>query len=385
MGAITYNRSVVQQSKVNAQPFFCDSVILLSVTALLVLSMVMIYSTSGVVSQERLGDAYFYVKRQGIALVVGLLFMTILSKLNIAKLRQISSLFLLLSLILLALVLVPGLGSRSGGATRWLKLGPISFQPVEYVKLFMVVFIAGYISKYEAELKEFIPGLLKPFFLVSLIAALLLLQPDFGSTAVITIIALAMLLASGTRIKHLALCAILASVSAGLLIASSPYRLQRVLTFLAPWDEPKGKGYQLIQSLIAVGSGRLTGQGLGSGQQKLFYLPAAHTDFIFAVIAEELGFIGCLGVLVLFGLLLWRGILIAGRLADNIFAYSLAIGVTALLVVPAFLNMAVVTGLLPTKGLALPLISYGGSSLSASLMAVGILLALSRAALKSVP
>ena len=217
-----------------------------------------------------------------------------------------------------------------------------------------------------------------PFVYLAPVAAFLLLQPDFGSSAILAMVVLAMSTAAGVRILHLAMSFLGCAGLMTALVIASPYRMGRVLSFLSPMRDMQGKGYQLIQSLIAVGTGHLSGVGLGGSQQKLFFLPAAHTDFIFAVVAEELGFIGAVVVLLCFLVFLGRGLAIASRLADDTFSYVLAVGLTLLIVGPALLNMGVVTGLLPTKGLVLPLVGYGGSSLIASLVTVGMLLALAR-------
>jgi cell division protein FtsW len=223
-------------------------------------------------------------------------------------------------------------------------------------------------------------GIVKPFALVSSVAALLLLQPDFGSSAVIVLVVLGMALASGVRLWHMVLCTIAAALCLGTLVLISPYRMMRVVSFLSPFADASGKGYQLIQSLIAVGTGQLSGVGLGSSQQKLFFLPAAHTDFIFAVIAEELGFIGGVVVIAAFLVILWRGLALARSVGHDTFLFAAAVGLTLLIVVPALLNVGVVVGLLPTKGMVLPLVGYGGSSLMTCMAVVGLLLGIRREA-----
>jgi cell division protein FtsW len=241
-----------------------------------------------------------------------------------------------------------------------------------------VIFLAGYFARNEGSIGDVINGVLKPFLLLGCIAVPLLMQPDFGSTAVMAVVTFGIAVSLGVKLRWILVGLIAAGGLAAILVAVSPYRMMRIVSFLSPTADSSGKGYQLIQSLIAVGTGELTGVGLGGSQQKLFFLPAAHTDFIFAVIAEELGFVGCLGVIVAFLVFLWRGLLLASRLADDTFACGLAVGLTLLIVAPAFLNMGVVLGLLPTKGMVLPLVGYGGSSLISSLFGVGLLLALSR-------
>lgn len=360
-------------------PFLIDFPLLAVTIALVGISLVMVYSTTAIMSQEKYGDGFFFVRKQAFAAVIGLVLVWIASRLPLRAIRRISPYLYAMCLVLLALPLIPGLGDSAGGAKRWVYLGSLRFQPVELIKLCYTVFLAGYFARHEQSIPTFIDGLAKPMMLSALIGALLLAQPDFGSASVLAIVTLAMATASGARLSYLCICAVGLLACMGLMIYISPYRMSRVVGFLSPFSDASGKGYQLIQSLIAVGTGQFSGVGLGASQQKLFYLPAAHTDFIFAVIGEELGFLGCLSVICLFMIFLWRGLRLARRFSQDTFAFSLAIGLTCLIVVPAMLNMGVVLGLLPTKGLVLPLVGYGGSSLIASLAAVGLLLSLARA------
>ena len=353
--------------------------ILVSMTLLLIgFSLVMVYSTTGIVSQEKLGDPFFYLKRQALAGGFGVAAMFLAVRIPIDFLKRISPYLFAACVFLLALTLLPGVGDAAGGARRWIRLGFLRFQPAEFVKLSIVIFMAGFFARREATLSTFVGGVIKPFMLVGVVAGLLLLQPDFGSSVVIILVVLCMAAASGTRLRYLAVCTLVLAVCLGFLVALSPYRMKRIVSFLSPFADPAGKGYQLIQSLIAVGTGQVAGVGLGASQQKLFFLPAAHTDFIFAVIAEELGFIGALLIIGSFFIILWRGLKIAASVADDTFLFALAVGLTTMIVLPALLNVGVVIGLLPTKGMVLPLIGYGGSSLIASLIAVGLLLGIQR-------
>ena len=238
--------------------------------------------------------------------------------------------------------------------------------------------MAGYFARKEPKMRQFLYGVIYPFAYVGVVGAMLLKQPDFGSTVIICTVTVGMMWAVGVRLKHILVVLTVMAVGIVSMIVVSPYRMQRVLSFLSPFDDPQGAGYQLNQSLIAVASGQLSGVGLGASQQKLYFLPAAHTDFIFAVIAEELGFAGAVVIILTFLFLLWRGFKISARLAADPFVFSLAVGLTLLLVIPAFFNVGVVIGVLPTKGLVLPLIGYGGSSLISSLATVGLLLSLAR-------
>lgn len=359
-------------------PRFYDVVILSIVFILVGLSVVMVYSTTGVISSEKFSDPLFYLKRQVTSVVLGFVILFLCARINIERLKTFSPFCLPICLLLLFMTLLPGVGESSGGAKRWVNLFIIRFQPGEIVKVLFAVFIAGYLGRHENKLHFFTDGVLKPFTMVALVCGLLLIQPDFGSASVIAIISFAMIAATGVRLRYMALCGIALLMSAVTLVLVSPYRMRRIISFLNPWADPAGKGYQLIQSLIAVGTGQVSGVGLGASQQKLFFLPAAHTDFIYAVIGEELGFVGCVAVLLLFVLFLWRGLTIAAKLSDRPFSFALAIGLTLLVVAPALLNVGVVTGMLPTKGLVLPLVGYGGTSLVACMAAIGLLLALNR-------
>jgi cell division protein FtsW len=355
-----------------------DYVLLGTVLLLVGFGLVMVYSTTGITSQEKLGDSFFFAKRQLLSAFLGVLLMVGCFRIPTSFWRRVSPYLFFASLAVLLLPLIPGIADRAGGASRWVKLGPIRFQPAEFVKVFMVVFMAGFFARHEDRIKKFVTGVITPFALVGCVAGLLLLQPDFGSSAVIVTVTLAMALAGGVRLQHFAICSIVVAVVMGTLVFISPYRMMRVVSFLSPFSDASGKGYQLIQSLIAVGTGEVMGVGLGASQQKLFFLPAAHTDFIFAVISEEFGFVGGVCVIAAFLLLLWRGLLLANSLAHDTFLFTMAVGLTMIIVAPALLNVGVVIGLLPTKGMVLPLVGYGGSSLMACMAVVGILLGLKR-------
>lgn len=351
-----------------------DYLLVVTILLLVGFGLVMVYSTTGIVSQGKLGDSLFYAKRQLISAVLGGVVMVTCMQVPLGLIRKVAPYLLVASLLLLLLPLIPGIADRAGGASRWAKFGPIRFQPAEFVKVFMVIFMAGYLARHEQLISSFISGIVKPFSMLALVAALLLIQPDFGSTAVIVVVLLAMLLASGVRLSHMALCSVVVGCVMGLLVFISPYRMMRVVSFLSPFADASGKGYQLIQSLIAVGTGQVYGVGLGASQQKLFFLPAAHTDFIFAVISEELGFVGGVCTILGFLVVMWRGLLIARSVRHDTFLFALAVGLTMMIVAPALLNVGVVIGLLPTKGMVLPLVGYGGSSLIACMGVVGLLL-----------
>jgi cell division protein FtsW len=355
-----------------------EPVLLFLAILLISFSLVMVYSTTGVVAQEKFGDPYFYVKRQAVSALLGFFFLFVLSRIPMERIQKVTPYLYVTCLSLLLVTYLPGIGDRAGGAQRWINLGIIRFQPGEFVKLTFIVYLAGYLARHEESLSGFVTGILKPFMLVGGVCALFLKQPDFGSSAILCLITLVMIGTSGAKIKHLALMGLSFLIPAIFLILFSPYRMKRVTSFLQPWADASGSGYQLIQSLIAVGSGKLTGVGLGESQQKLFFLPAAHTDFIFAVVGEELGLIGCMLLLSVFLAFLARGIYLAGKVASDTFAFSLTLGLTLLVVMPAMLNAGVVTGMLPTKGMVLPLVGYGGSSIMATLSGIGIILSIVR-------
>jgi cell division protein FtsW len=346
--------------------------------ALILFSLIMIYSTTGIGTSGSGGDEYYFVKRQFIACVIGLILMLIASSFRLETLRRISPWCLGIALFLLLSTHVAGIAEDAGGARRWVRLGPLRFQPGEFAKLFFLIFLAGYYGRHESRLRYFKVGIVKPFLLLAPLCFLFLLQPDFGSTVTLLGLTLIMGIVAGVSIGHIFLCATATAGALLPLVLYSPYRMRRIMAFMYPESDVSGKGYQLFQSLIAIGSGEIFGVGVGHSQQKLHYLPAAHTDFIFSVIGEELGFIGCITLLLVFFSFMLRGIRIAQRLSHDPFACTLTIGMSMLIVLPAMLNVAVVTGLLPTKGMVLPFTGYGGSNLMMSMFAVGILFSLYR-------
>lgn len=360
-----------------------EMLLLLSCVALLGISLLMVLSTTAPLGEQQHADGLMFAKKHVLHMLVGVLAMLGVQKIPPGQMLRLGPVILCGSFFLLALVLVPSVGIEAGGAQRWIGVGPLRIQPGEFVKLGIVLYIASYVGRQEQRLGTLAGGLAIPFGIVGAVVLLLLLQPDFGTSAVIGLIVFAQLLVAGARLTHLFGAAILGAAAAWTMIQSSAYRLRRIQAFLDPFDDPSNTGYQLIQSLIAVGSGGISGAGLGAGQQKLFYLPAAHTDFIFAVIGEEMGLIGCSVALITFFLIGGAGISISLKLRESSELSTMAVGLTLLLCVPAFLNMMVVTGLLPTKGLVLPLVGYGGSAMVANLIAVGILMRLAKVPVKS--
>jgi len=354
-----------------------DRPLLAVVVLLLVGSVVMVYSASSAVAMERYDDAGYFLKRQLLWVGVGALAMLVTSRMNVWGWQRLALPLLVLSAALLVLVLMPSIGTTVNGARRWLRVAGWSLQPSELAKLAAVCYLARYLAAHTERIGEFRRGLLPPLVICGALVLLVLAEPDFGTATVIAILTLMLLFVGQARLLYLGGMVLAALPAMALLIASSPYRRQRFLAFLNPWDNAQTSGFQVIQSFLAMGRGGIGGLGLGESRQKLFFLPEPHTDFIFSVIGEELGLIGTVIVLALFVVFFWRGLVIAQR-ADEPFLRYLAVGITAMIGVQALLHMAVVIGLLPTKGLTLPLLSYGGSSLVVDLAAVGVLLAICR-------
>ncbi|HKB26891.1 MAG TPA: putative lipid II flippase FtsW, partial [Methylomirabilota bacterium] len=278
---------------------------------------------------------------------------------------------------LLVLVLVPPIGQAINGTRRWIRLGPVSFQPAELAKLALVVYLAAFLAKKREGLRDFRQGLLPPLAVAGALAALVLAQPDLGNCLTLLALTFGLLYLAGVRPVHLGLVLAPAVPLLALAIWVAPYRLRRITAFVDPWADPRGSGFQIIQSWLAFGNGGILGEGIGGSKQKLFYLPESHTDFIFAIIGEELGFVGAAAIVGLFVVLVWRGLRIGLRAPDPFGAY-LALGITVLIATQTLVNLGVVTGLLPTKGLPLPFISFGGSALLVTMLSTGVLLNISQ-------
>lgn len=356
-----------------------DPLLLFAVLALVGFGLVMVYSASAITAHEKLGDSFYFLKRQAMAAGLGLLAMATALKLGYRRMARLAYPLLLVTLVLLVLVLVPGVGTVVGGARRWLRAPGISLQPAEVAKVAWVVYLAYSLAKKQEKVRSFSIGFLPHVGIAGLLVLLCMLEPDFGSSVAILFLMFVLLFAAGTRWWFLAGSLVLAGLFSAVVIASSPYRLARILAYLDPWSHQRDTGYQLTESLMSIGSGGLTGLGLGDGRQKLFFLPEAHTDFIFAIIGEELGLLGAAAVIALYGVILWRG-LKASLAAREPFGMFLGMGLTALIGFQAIVNMSVAMGLLPTKGLTLPFVSYGGSSLIVLMGASGLLLSLSASA-----
>lgn len=359
----------------NLQRNFDSTLLLLAVT-LTCFGVVMVFSSSCIMAGEKYGDQFFFLKKQGQFALIGMFLMILTMYIDYELWRKMAIPLLLIGICLLVLLFVPGMGVKAGGAARWLRLPGVTVQPAEFVKLGIVLYLASSMTRKQEKIRSFKFGFLPYVLVLGVVLGLLLKQPDLGSSMIIAGVALVMLLMAGVRWSYVLPALLAALPLIYFMIMNVDYRRRRILAFLNPWEDPYDSGFQIIQSLVAFGSGGVLGRGLGVGEQKLFYLPEAHTDFIFSVIGEELGMIGVLTVAGLFLLLVLRGLRIA-MYAEDPFARYLAFGLSLLLGFEAFVNMGVCMGLLPTKGLALPFISYGGTSLVASLVAVGILLNIS--------
>ena len=353
-----------------------DTTILLLAVALTCFGVVMVYSSSSIMATMRYSDGFFFLKRQGIYALVGFALMALIMQVDYRHLRRLAVPFLLLCVVLLVAVLLPGIGTQAGGASRWIRLGPISLQPAELAKIALVMYMAHSLAKKQEKIKSFKLGFIPYMIILAVLLFLLLLQPDLGSALTLGAVAMVMLLVAGTRLSYLFSLVIIAAPFLYFAVMNVDYRRRRILAFLNPWEDPTNSGFQIIQSWIAFGTGGLFGNGLGEGKQKLFYLPEAHTDFIFSVVGEELGFAGVLVIAAMFLVLVLRGVRTSLGAPDD-FGRHLALGLSVLLGLEAFVNMAVVMGMLPTKGLALPFISYGGTSIVTTLMVIGLLLNIS--------
>jgi cell division protein FtsW len=337
----------------------------------------MIYSSSSVYAVERYKDSFFFLERHVAFLGIGTLLAFFVMMFDYKKLKTLSKPLLIISFFLLVLVLGPGLGREVSGAQRWFRFKFLSFQPSEFAVMAVIIYVADFISRKENDIKSFWKGFAPPMIVLGMTAMLILMQPDLGTTVSIGVVISIMIFIAGVRMTYLVSLFLLSIPALYMLIFSVPYRRIRILAFLNPWLDPKGSGFQIIQSQIALGSGGIIGVGLGHSKQKLFYLPAAHTDYIFSIIGEELGLIGTIGVIALFIIFIQQGIKIIKNAPDK-FGYFLSLGLVLMVCLRAIINIGVSCGVLPTKGLPLPFISYGGSSLMFDMVSVGILLNIAR-------
>jgi cell division protein FtsW len=356
-------------------PIRIDPVLLAVSLTLLLGGMIILASASIATADNASGDPFFYISRQAVAAMLGAVAGSICLFVPVNFWRQTGPLMLLAAFGLLFVVLLPGVGYTANGSTRWIRLGGLNLQASELARLCLMIYLAGYLVRHNKALREEFAGFVKPMIVLFIACCLLLAEPDFGAAIVLVAVAFAMMFVAGARFRDFFIFASLAVAGAGALAVTRQYRLERLTGFLDPWADPYDKGFQLTQSLIAIGRGEWLGVGLGDSVQKLFYLPDAHTDFVFAVYAEEFGLLGSLALITLFGLLLWRIFRLAVQAAklERFFEAYLAVGIGTWLGLQAFINLGVNMGLLPTKGLTLPLISYGRSSLIVAMISLGIL------------
>ncbi|MFA5144050.1 MAG: putative lipid II flippase FtsW [Candidatus Omnitrophota bacterium] len=344
------------------------------VTVMLVaVGIIMIYSASSIYAYSSMGDSLYFLKRHFIYLAVGFLMMLCAMAVDLKKLQKMSKPIMLVSVCLLILVLIPHIGRETAGARRWFRLGLVNFQPSEFAKIAVIVYMADIVSRKGILMKSFFRSYLPAVIVLGAVVGLVLLEPDLGTAITISFITFIILYAGGVRPLH-----IWASFAASLpllylLLFRVAYRRRRLMVFMNPWADKRGAGFQIIQSFVALGSGGPFGVGLGQSRQKLFYLPASHTDFIFSIIGEELGFVGVAAIITLFSLFVWQGMKVVFKAIEP-FERSLALGIVSLIAIEAIINIGVTAGALPTKGLPLPFISYGGSGLIFHLMAVGLLM-----------
>jgi cell division protein FtsW len=353
-----------------------DYLLLFSAIALAMLGLVMVASASITMADRELGYPFYYALRQSVYICLGVASGLLLFRLRLAILEHLGMALLLSAFVLLLLVLVPGVGIEVKGATRWINTGLFRMQVSEPAKLCFIIYLASYLARHQEDVHARLSAFLKPVGLLGIVSLLLLAEPDFGSTVVLGATVMGMIFMAGVRLVHFTGVAALAGMLLGGAAVSSSYRMVRLKTFLDPWADPFDNGFQLTQSLMAIGRGEWFGVGLGSSIQKLFYLPEAHTDFVFAVLAEELGLLGVCVIIALYSVLVWRALVIAAQAvrAGNPFASHLAYGIGIWFGLQSFINIGVNMGLLPTKGLTLPLVSYGGSSMIVMCAALALLL-----------
>lgn len=354
-----------------------DLVLLISVIAISIFGIIMIYSSSNIWAEYKFNDAFKYLKMQGLFLIVGIVLMIIISKIPYKYYLDKANIILVICFVLLILVLIPGIGKIRNGSRSWFGVGGFGIQPSEFMKLALIIFISKYLHKNERNNISIKKDILPILFITLLTFGLIMLQPDFGTGVIIVMSIIGILFISGLKMKFFIIAGLVGVVGAVVLIMIAPYRFERILSFINPWVDPLGTGFQAIQSLFAIGPGGLLGLGLGNSIQKHFYLPEPQTDFIFAIISEEFGFLGVLIVSALFLTIIYRGMKISLN-AKDLFSKYLSFGITFSLAFQALLNLMVVVSLIPITGVTLPFLSYGGSSLLITLCSMGILLNISR-------
>ncbi|GFO68900.1 putative lipid II flippase FtsW [Geomonas limicola] len=350
-----------------------DIIVLVMAVILTCFGVVMVYSASSVMAAKKFHDGFYFLKRQSLFALIGFIGMGVLMQIDYHVWKKWAVPLFFTCFFLLLLVFLPGIGGTAKGASRWIRLPGFNFQPSELAKVALIIYMAYSLDKRQDKLKQFMSGFFPYLLILGVFIVVLLCQHDMGAAMTMGAVAIVMLFAAGTRVQYIVGMLLVALPGVCFLIFTKAYRMRRITAFLDPWQDPTDAGFQIIQSWLALGTGGIFGQGLGEGKQKLFYLPEAHTDFILSVCGEELGFIGVIVIASMFLLLVQRSIRVAIAAEDN-FGRFLAFGIAILIGLEGFINMAVVTGMLPTKGIALPFVSYGGSSLIITLCAVGILL-----------
>lgn len=353
-----------------------DYIFLFSVLALSAVGLIMVFSASPIMAIKH-GDTFYYLKKQLFYIAIGVIALLYGLRLDLENLKSKAYPIMGIAIFLLLLVFIPGVGRKVLGASRWIDLGILSFQPSEFIKFSLILFMAKWLTDNKEHVKDFFKGFLPPMLCLGLVSLLILKQPDLGTVITIGAIVFALLLVAGARTNYLLSLGGLAGIVILIISITTPYRLRRLLAYIDPWKDPQGVGFHIIQSLLAVGSGGLFGLGLGGSRQKFFYLPQQFTDFIFAITCEELGFIGGVGVVMLFALFAFRGFRIAVTTTDR-FKYLLVTGLVSWITLQALINISVVLGLIPTTGIPLPFISYGGTATILNLFAVGLILNVSR-------
>ncbi|HWK73062.1 MAG TPA: putative lipid II flippase FtsW [Povalibacter sp.] len=369
--AMTFARSSARPKR-----FMFDPVLLLSVAGILLIGLVMVTSASISIADRQMHEPLYYLQRQAMGVTLGLVAAGFMMFVPTGVWERLAMPLLLLGFLFLIVVLIPGIGHEVNGSRRWLRMGFMNFQASELARVLLLTYLASYVVRRQQELKDELRGFLKPLGLLMGAAALLLLEPDFGAATVLVATGLGVLFLAGVKLRHFIALVALAASGMAVIAVTSAYRLKRLTAFLDPFADPFNSGFQLTQSLIAIGRGELAGVGLGSSVQKLFYLPEAHTDFVFAILAEELGLIGVVATLSLFVILVWRSFHVSRLAADAGLAFQAycAAGFGIWLGLQTFINVGVNLGLLPTKGLTLPLMSYGGSSILVTLGWIGLLM-----------
>ncbi len=354
-----------------------DILLMVGILSLLTIGIIMVYSSSSIWANYKFNDSFFFAKRQILFAGVGIVAMFFIARIPYLFWRTHAKKLLIICFVFLIAVLIPGVGMVRGGAQSWIGVGAFSIQPSEFMKLGLIIFLAKFLAERQKYITSFQQGFLPALSLVMVAFALIMLQPDLGTGVVLVGTCMLMIFVAGARWAHFIGLGLIGLAGFVALIASAPYRIKRITAFLNPWEDPLGSGFQIIQSLYAIGPGGLMGLGLGQSLQKFFYLPEPQTDFIFAILAEELGFLGGSFVLLLFLLILWRGIRVA-LYAPDLYGSLLALGIIGMISIQVMINISVVTGLIPVTGITLPFLSYGGSSLTLTLCSVGILLSVSR-------